>query len=195
MTGKTATLTEGDMRVGSLYIGNSMQDTSNLELNHELNKVFQNCLLLNTEARMEMGDDDVKYTPQGSPVEVGLLRFLIEQEVPVQDALVDRERNYKLKTMIPFSSDRKRMTVAYELPGNKKVRVVVKGAPEFVVPKCTHSLGSKCEEELFDGKGEQGNLHLKRIVTEKIAIHGYKSLTIAYRDFDRDDFNKIYHEN
>lgn len=78
MTGKTATLTEGDMRVGSLYIGNSMQDTSNLELNHELNKVFQNCLLLNTEARMEMGDDDVKYTPQGSPVEVGLLRFLIE---------------------------------------------------------------------------------------------------------------------
>ena len=78
MTGKTATLTEGDMRVGSLYIGNGMQDTSNLELNHELNKVFQNCLLLNTEARMEMGDDDVKYTPQGSPVEVGLLRFLIE---------------------------------------------------------------------------------------------------------------------
>ena len=27
MTGKTATLTEGDMRVGSLYIGNSSQDT------------------------------------------------------------------------------------------------------------------------------------------------------------------------
>lgn len=40
MTGKTATLTEGEMRVGSLYIGNSMQDTDNLELNHELNKTF-----------------------------------------------------------------------------------------------------------------------------------------------------------
>ena len=94
MTGKTATLTEGDMRVGSLYIGNAMQDTSNLELNHELMKVFQSCLLLNTEARMEMGDDDHKYVPRGSPVEVGLLRFLIDQEVPVQEQLVERERLY-----------------------------------------------------------------------------------------------------
>ena len=57
MTGKTATLTEGDMRVGSLYIGNNMADTSNLELNHELNKAFQNCIILNTEGLMEMDDD------------------------------------------------------------------------------------------------------------------------------------------
>ena len=57
MTGKTATLTEGTMRVGTLYIGNNMADTSNLELNHELNKTFQNCIILNTEGRMEMDDD------------------------------------------------------------------------------------------------------------------------------------------
>ena len=70
-----------------------------------------------------------------------------EKDVPIQSILVERERKYKLKTVIPFSTERKMMTVAYELPGSSKVRVVVKGAPEVVVPKCTHSLGSKGEEE------------------------------------------------
>lgn len=64
MTGKTATLTEGDMRVGSLYIGDCMQDTSNLELNHQLKKTFHNLIILNSEARMEMTDDDIpKFVP------------------------------------------------------------------------------------------------------------------------------------
>jgi len=63
MTGKTATLTEGDMRVGSLFIGGAFQDTDNLELNHELNKTFQTAIILNTEARMEMHDDDKKFVP------------------------------------------------------------------------------------------------------------------------------------
>jgi hypothetical protein len=41
---------------------------------------------------MEMGDDDHKYIPAGSPVEVGLLKFLIENDLPVQEKLVERER-------------------------------------------------------------------------------------------------------
>ena len=154
MTGKTATLTEGDMRVGSLYIGNAMQDTDNLELNIELNKTFQNCILLNTDARMEMGDDDHKYIPSGSPVEVGLLKFLIEQEIPVQEKLVERERVFKLETMIPFSSERKKMTVAYRLPGEDGIiRVVVKGAPEYIIPACTKELDSSNDPTEFEGDG------------------------------------------
>jgi len=196
MTGKTATLTEGEMRVGSLYIGNAMQDTSNPELNHELMKVFQNCLLLNTEARMEMGDDDHKYTPKGSPVEVGLLKFLIEQEVPVQDQLVERERMYQLKTMIPFSSDRKRMTVAYKLPGEENtVRVVVKGAPELLIPLCTRELDSSNDANEFEGTGSHGENHLEAIVSESIAKTGQKPLTIAYRDFDAGEFEHLQHGN
>ena len=189
MTGKTATLTEGDMRVGSLYIGNSMQDTSNLELNHELNKTFQNCILLNTEARMEMGDDEHKYIPSGSPVEVGLLKFLIENEFPIQDELVNRERNFKLETMIPFSSERKKMTVAYRLPGGDgTVRVVVKGAPEYIIPACTKELDSSNDPNEFEGDGAHGENHLEAIVSEEIAKKGQKPITIAYRDFNTDEF-------
>ena len=40
-----------------------------------------------------------------------------EKDIPIQSILVERERKYKLRTIIPFSTERKMMTVAYELPG------------------------------------------------------------------------------
>ena len=48
--------------------------------------------------------------------------------------------------MIPFSTLRKRMTVAYRLKDDpnegrlETVRVVVKGAPEELIPLCTQAL-------------------------------------------------------
>ena len=89
-------------------------------------------------------------------MEVGLFKYLIrqEKEIPIQSILVDRQRRYKLKTMIPFSTERKRMTVAYELPGEDKiVRVIVKGAPEYLVPLCTKEIDSSMEPNEFDGSG------------------------------------------
>jgi len=196
MTGKTATLTEGDMRVGSLFIGGAFQDTDNLELNHELNKTFQTAIILNTEARMEMHDDDKKFVPQGSPVEVGLLKFLIDCEIPVHESLVERERLYKLKTMIPFSSERKMMTVAYQLPGEEgTVRVVVKGAPEYIIPLCSKELDSSNDPCEFEGDGEAGNNHLEAIVSTDIAKKAQKPLTFAIRDFNSDEFDQLYQEN
>jgi len=40
-------------------------------------------------------------------------------------------------TRIPFNSTSKRMTVAYKLPDQDIVRIIVKGAPEYIVPLCT----------------------------------------------------------
>jgi magnesium-transporting ATPase (P-type) len=52
---------------------------------------------------------------------------------------------------IPFSSDRKRMTVAYALNDNV-VRLVVKGAPEYVVPMCNSKLNDFNQAEGFNDK-------------------------------------------
>ena len=140
-----------------------------------------------------MGDDDHKYIPNGSPVEVGLLKFLIDNEVPVQDQLVERERLFKLMTMIPFSSERKRMTVAYRLPGEDgTVRVVVKGAPEYIIPVCTKELDSSNDPNEFEGDGAHGDNHLETIVSETIAKKGQKPISFAYRDFNMDEFNELY---
>ena len=68
--------------------------------------------------------------------------MIIDHEQPVQNLLVDRERDCKLAASIPFSSIRKRKTVAYELPtditrtDSPVVRIVVKGAPESILTQC-----------------------------------------------------------
>lgn len=69
---------------------------------------------------------------------MALLKFLITNGIAVQDNFVERERMFKLKMTAPFSSERKRMTVAYKMTvdGKKVVRIVVKGAPEDLVPLC-----------------------------------------------------------
>lgn len=74
---------------------------------------MKSCIILNTDARMEMDDKNHCYAPQGNPVEVGLLNFLTSLNADVHEMFVNRERNWTLLSSIPFSSDRKRMTVAY----------------------------------------------------------------------------------
>lgn len=57
-------------------------------------------------------------------------------------------------TMIPFNSERKKMTVAYRLPGEAGiVRVVVKGAPENIIPSCVSELDASNDIVDFEGAG------------------------------------------
>lgn len=60
--------------------------------------------------------------------------------VPAKDRLTERDlasnKANKIFT-IPFSSSRKRATVAIWIEGGAKVRVFCKGAPEVVIERCT----------------------------------------------------------
>lgn len=99
---------------------------------------------------MEIDDSEHKFVPQGNAVEVGLLKYLIYNDLAVHELLIQREQEDKLKLLIPFSPIRKRMTVAYQ-GQDGMVRVVVKGAPEYVVPMCVQQLDSNAAEVGFDG--------------------------------------------
>ncbi|MFO0116272.1 MAG: hypothetical protein ACK521_01155 [bacterium] len=54
---------------------------------------------------------------------------------------------------MPFSSSRRRMTVAYQVPTEEGtvVRVVVKGAPEEIIPHCNSEKNSSNEGLEFEG--------------------------------------------
>jgi len=87
--------------------------------------------------------------------------------------------------MIPFSSERKIMTVAYQFPGEEqKVRVIVKGAPEYIIPKCTKELDASNDAVEFEGDKDAGNDHLEYTVADQIAKLGQKPITFAFRDFN-----------
>ena len=92
-----------------------------------------NCIMLNTDAKMEINDDDHRYEPSGGPIEVALLNFLIENGISVHERMLAIPQNYELKLKSPFCSLRKCMTVVYKID-HHVIRVVVKGAPEIVVP-------------------------------------------------------------
>ena len=94
VTGKTNTLTTGDMEVATLHIGTYTHEGvaerkeggafgGEIEMHMGLFENLKLCVLLNTDARMEMadvGEDGAppEYKPSGSPVEVGLFRWLIK---------------------------------------------------------------------------------------------------------------------
>ena len=80
--------------------------------------------------------DNALYIPVGNGTEVGLVKFLQDAEVPVHE-IIPRKLN-KIVAQIPFSSDRKRSVVALRHPDlEDTIRVYVKGAPEYIINKCT----------------------------------------------------------
>ena len=92
LTGKTATLTTGDMEVEYLNIASNEVEAKDPQINAELLKILHNCITLCSDAHMQMSES--KYEPRGSPVDVALLQLLVDHEQPVQNLLVERERDY-----------------------------------------------------------------------------------------------------
>ena len=135
VTGKTATLTEGEMNVEVIHAQNTIYNANQLEMTKSVEADLKQALVLNSNAHMQMGKTE--YIPTGSPIEVGLLKFVSDIGVPVHKKMIDREneKKYELKAWIPFSSVRKCMTCAYidKEKDESKVIVVMKGAPEVVL--------------------------------------------------------------
>ena len=204
ITGKTATLTTGDMEVAKINIDNTTYDSENFNCNLEVQNFLWDCIIMNCDAHMQM--KGIEYQPIGSPVEVGLLKLLLNNNVNVQDKLIERENQQELMLWIPFSSDRKRMTVAYTLKEDPEtVRLVTKGAPEYIVRMCSSYLNDFKQGTPFNGQGQDGNAYLEKVVNELILVDekeedaenhsGFKPLSIAYRDFNKADFEGMKNAN
>lgn len=97
-------------------------------------------VILNTDVRMAINDETAKYVAVGSPLEVGMIEWLFLHRVSVIEGLQNRS---DLQLLIPFSSVRKRMTVAY-MHTQDTVRVVSKGAPEEIIRLCKKQLNKNC---------------------------------------------------
>lgn len=102
-------------------------------------ELIKESILFNCEARIEM-DEHAYYIPVGNGTEVGFIRFLQDAEVPVHDII--KKKYSRIETAIPFSSIRKRSIVAVRHPDmDDVVRIYVKGAPEFIITKCSRTFG------------------------------------------------------
>jgi Ca2+-transporting ATPase len=96
LTGKTSTLTKGELKVTKVIIGMDCQNAENAEFNSDLKKLMIESVILNNDARLEISGEngDYRYEPKGNAVDVSLCQYLTSLKVPIFDKLVDRERDY-----------------------------------------------------------------------------------------------------
>lgn len=149
---KTGTLTEGEMHVASYHVvgqgqvhDNDINDVPNafnevLEINVELKDLIKEAITMNTDARIEIGEDDdmeYKYLAKGQALEVGMIDFLLENGEDVHSLFVKRNVNCVTLIQFPFDPVLKRKTVVRNnATSSESVRIYVKGAPEEVIPLC-----------------------------------------------------------
>jgi len=187
LCGKTATLTKNQMEVREFYIQkqrirNLKRNTFlNSSLDSELVQVVQDCILFNCTARIEM-DENAMYKPVGNGTECALLTFLQQNEIPIHDEI--KRKHHNEVGHIPFSSERKIESVAVKIT-ERKVRFVVKGAPEIIFDKCTRSYDTDGSERQI---GEDENEYMRDGVLGNLAKQGYRCFAYAYKDIDLDDF-------
>ncbi len=160
---KTGTMTEGEMKVVSIY--------TNGKLNPEKEKgLLLKIGVLCNKARIERGEDGDYFI--GDPTEKALIvsaknNFLDKKELT--------EKEPKVKEF-PFSSERKMMSIVRRQ--ERKFISYVKGAPEKMV--------GQSEYELIDGeKVKLDDKKKERLigVYEDMAKQGLRVLGFAYREF------------
>lgn len=107
----------------------------------------------------------------GDPTETALVDFLLQQQLAKADAVESRSRVGE----IPFDSDRKLMTVGIQ--EEREVRLLVKGAPDILLARCTHIL---TDQGVVPMSGEH-----RQIVEQNnasLASLALRVLAFAYKD-------------
>jgi calcium-translocating P-type ATPase len=191
-TGKTATLTKNDMSVTHFFTGYKTvehYERALFNLNKNVSDIITNSIILNTESRVEMSED-AKYVPEGNGTEVAMLKFLQDNDIAVQDLLTQKTREAEHECSIPFGPIRKRMTTVYRpYNGCNYVRIVVKGAPEYVLKFCNKILTSDGDEAVLD-EHERTRI-LEDEVIGHFAKNGLRTIVYAYKDIDSDHWEDL----
>ena len=198
---KTGTLTKGKLNVMKFHFGDKEKAENNdtedgpknffkkqLDIAPQWRELIIEGIISNTDVRIEVNDALCEYEPCGSAIEVGMIKFLLENEYDVQGKFIERNQKTPKITQLPFDQKLKRKVVARNsLADPNKVRVFVKGAPEYVINLCSNKISSNQDEKEFDQIDRERVL--REIVSDSMAKQGLKVLTYAYKEFDSDEFD------
>ncbi len=168
---KTGTITKGEMNVTKAYFNNktfNINEKSNHEIIQKDSEVFFKTAVLCNDAILEH-EDKGTYKIFGSPTEKALILMGIQFNA--------NKDNYtgKKTEEIPFSSERKKMSILYEDRG--KSFVYAKGAAEIILDCCDRILINSKESEL--DKSQKENIHQK---IKEFNDGGLRTIALAYKE-------------
>ncbi len=119
----------------------------------------------------QLTNADEGWTIQGDPTEAA---FLVAQHK--LEGIVERAQGFQRHAEVPFTSDRKMMSVAGYSPYVDRHVLFTKGAPDVLLDHCTRQRVGEDTVELDDARRA-------RILTdvERLSAEGYRTLGVAYK--------------
>ena len=155
-TDKTGTLTQNNMTVKSVFVGNQFENISET-LTIGQKEIF-NCMLLCNDSVL------TENNLRGDPTETALISFSHKFGYRRKDCGISAERIFE----IPFDSNRKLMSTVHAR-GSSQV-VYTKGAVDSLLGKCTHIF--------IDGSVQEMNGHYKRQINVAVKNMGESALRV-----------------
>ena len=191
---KTGTITTGEMTVKKLYSSGKIIDISGAGYEEigefyynnkkidickdlEIQKLLYTAVFCN-DAKIERTGESNDYSIKGSPTEGALMILAAKAKLYREDL------KYSILEEIPFSSERKMMSVVVQ--ENKSISVYVKGAPETVLHKCTHILKNGKISILSNSERKE--------ILDKISEfsgNSFRSIALAYKDVKKYSLKNI----
>ncbi len=165
-TDKTGTLTRNEMRVQEMVLGGMRVAPEDADRDDRRVRHYLDIAIAANDARRDAAGEYL-----GDPTEVALLLSAEEAGADVDEV---RSRLAR-RDEVAFDSRRKRMSTLHEVGG--EWLVLVKGAPEIIVARCTAVEGAGGPEPL-DGARRQATLE----VADDLARRGLRTLGFAYRE-------------
>jgi Ca2+ transporting ATPase len=202
--GKTGTITRGELKVekyqafkpftlishnpDNTYL-NLNDHSEDQEMPENMKELIFECILNNTDVRIETNEKEMKYEPKGQALEVGMIRFLIDNEMDIQARFIERNKTQPHKAIFPFDQTLMRKACVrqrYATEYADGYRIYVKGAPEEVIPLCTHTFELDGKEIDFEKDTKQ--YLLDGVISGDMARNGFKTLSYAYKDITEEEW-------
>ena len=189
---KTGTLTKSEMTVREVYAdgrlygitgsGYALQGEffeggmGKKKINAAKNAVLEKLLLAGVycnNSSLAEEADGASARVAGDPTEASLL--VLARKAGLDEEELKEEAEFVHE--IPFSSERKMMSVARKHQG--RALVFVKGAPEFVVQKCSHALSGGKERRMTEKERKEILAQNKKMASKALRV-----LALAFRKFE-----------
>lgn len=190
---KTGTLTQNRMTVQRYFVNGQSVDVSDDKSeesgeekapddNEDAKSIFTQVLSLCNDAELNSSDDEEdseeegeesKNRDIGDPTDIGLARFASDLGAPRSEL----EQKYPREGEIPFDSTRKLMTTAHKIH-DSGYRLMVKGAPDVLLDRCTKIHGDTIEEMTDEYREKVRNAN------KEMADDALRILAFAYRESD-----------
>lgn len=183
---KTGTITENEMTVKEMYLngknifvsGDGYSTSGQFYINNEkvdreypqLESILLYGMLCN-QANLFVKRG--KYIVDGDPTDGALL--IAARKMGLGPDLKD---NFKVIKEFPFDSEKKRMTVVIE-DENRRRFLITKGAPEMILPRCTHIVNEFGQERITDKE------ELNRVVNE-MTTKALRTIAISMKPLTKD---------